>query len=114
MNKNTAENLKDSAKGEAHESNTLYKQFEKDAIVEGFIDIANFYKELQEVEENHEKRYMKIYENLEAGMIFKRENDVKWQCMNCGYIHIGKEAPEFCPLCNFPKAYFKIYCEDYK
>ncbi|MCB2338735.1 rubrerythrin [Clostridium estertheticum] len=114
MNKNTADNLKDSAEGEAHESNNLYKQFEKEARAEGFTEIANFYKELQEVEGNHEMRFMKIYENLEAGMIFKKNTDVKWQCMNCGYIHIGKEAPAFCPLCKFPRAYFKIYCEDYK
>ena len=114
MNKSTADNLKDSAEGEAHESNNLYKQFEKEARAEGFTEIANFYKELQEVEGNHEMRFMKIYENLKAGMIFKRNTDVKWQCMNCGYIHIGKEAPAFCPLCKFPRAYFKIYCEDYK
>ena len=114
MNKNTSENLKDAAGGEAHESSTLYKQFENEARVEGFIEIADFYKELREVEENHEMRFMKIYENLQAGMMFKRNIDVKWQCMNCGYIHIGKTAPDFCPLCKFPKAYFKIYCEDYK
>lgn len=114
MNKTTADNLKDSAQGEAFESSKLYKQFEKEARQEGFIEIADFYKELQEVEENHEMRFMKIYDNLEAGMMFKRNVDVKWQCMNCGYIHIGKEAPDFCPLCKFPKAYFKIYCEDYK
>ena len=113
MNKNTADNLKDSAQGEAFESSNLYKQFEKEARVEGFIEIADFYKELQEVEESHEMRFMKIYENLKAGMMFKRNIDVKWQCMNCGYIHIGKEAPNFCPLCKFPKSYFKIYCEDY-
>ncbi|MBU3127011.1 rubrerythrin family protein [Clostridium tagluense] len=114
MNKSTAENLMDAAKGESFESNKLYKQFEKEAREEGFMEIADFYKELQEVEESHEMRYMKIYENLVSGMMFKRNNEVKWQCMNCGYIHIGKEAPLFCPLCKFPRAYFKIYCEDYK
>ena len=114
MNKNTAENLMDAAAGEAAESSKIYKQFEKEAREEGFIEIADFYKEIQEVEENHEMRYMKIHENLMAGMMFKRNNEVKWQCMNCGYIHIGKEAPAFCPLCKFPRAYFKIYCEDYK
>ncbi|MGH4052162.1 MAG: rubrerythrin [Clostridium sp.] len=114
MNKTTADNLKDSAQGEAFESTKLYKQFEKEARLEGFIEIADFYKEIQEVEEGHEMRFMKIYENLKAGMMFKRDVDVKWQCMNCGYIHIGKEAPDFCPLCMYPKAYFKIYCEDYK
>ena len=114
MNKNTADNLRDAAQGEAFESGKLYKQFEKEARAEGFIEIADFYKELQEVEENHEMRFMKIYDNLEDGMMFKRDYEAKWQCMNCGYIHIGKEAPNFCPLCKFPRAYFKIYCEDYK
>jgi rubrerythrin len=114
MNKSTADNLRDAALGEGFESSNLYKQFEKEAREEGFMEIADFYKELQEVEESHEMRYMKIYENLVAGMMFKRNNEVKWQCMNCGYIHIGNEAPAICPLCKFPRAYFKIYCEDYK
>jgi len=114
MNKNTAENLKEAAKGEAFESSKLYKKFEKEAREEGFIEIADFYKEIQEVEENHEIRFMKIYENLVAGMMFKRNTEVKWQCMNCGYIHIGEEAPAICPLCKFPMAYFKINCEAYK
>ena len=89
MNKNTNDNLKDAAQGEAFESSNLYKQFEKEARVEGFIEVADFYKELQEVEESHELRFMKIYENLQAGMMFKRKIDAKWQCMNCGYIHVG-------------------------
>ena len=114
MNKNTAENLMDAAAGEALESSNLYKRFEKEARYEGFIEIADFYKELQEVEESHEIRFVKIHENLMAGMMFKRNNEVKWQCMNCGYIHIGTEAPVVCPLCKYPRAYFKIYCEDYK
>jgi len=114
MNNNTAENLMDAAKGEAFETSKLYKQFEQEARDEGFMEIADFYKELQEVEESHEMRFMKIYENLAAGMMFKRNVEIKWQCMNCGYIHIGKEAPLFCPLCKYPRAYFKIYCEDYK
>ena len=114
MNKSTADNLKAAAEGEGFETDMLYKQFETEARGEGFIEIADFYKELREVEESHEKRFMKIYENLVAGMMFKRNNEVKWQCMNCGYIHIGVEAPVGCPLCKFPRAYFKIYCEDYK
>ncbi len=114
MNKSTADNLKDAAMGEAFESNKLYKLFENEAREEGFTEIADFYKELQEVEENHEIRFMKIYQNLENDMMFRRNEEVKWQCMNCGYIHIGKEAPEHCPLCKFPRAYFKIYCDDYK
>lgn len=114
MNKTTADNLKDTAQEEAYESSHLFKQFEKDARIEGFIEIADLYKELQEVEESHEMRYLKMYENFKAGLMFKKNIDVKLQCTNCGYIYIGKETPDLCPLCKFPKSYFKIYCEDYK
>ncbi|WP_411682563.1 rubrerythrin [Clostridium thailandense] len=114
MVKSTEENLKDAASGEALESTKLYKQFESIAREEGFIQIADFYKELSEVEEEHMKRFMSILKNLEEGKIFERDEKVKWQCMNCGYIHIGEEAPNVCPLCKYPKAYFKIKCEDYK
>lgn len=111
---NTSANLEDAAEGEAAESGKLYKQFEEDARDEGFNDIADFYKELAEVEDHHMNRFMMIKENLDKGDAFKRDNEVMWQCMNCGYIHFGTEAPEICPLCKFPRAYFKIYCEDYK
>lgn len=114
MNKNTSKNLQDSIEGETLESSKLYAQFEKDARMEGFIEIADFYKELREVEENHSMRFRAIKANLDNGTLYKKTTDVKWQCMNCGYIHIGKEAPIACPLCKFPRGYFKIYCEDYK
>ncbi len=110
----TADNLKDAAEGEALESSRLYKQFEEEARREGFYEIADFYKELQEVEEGHNERYSDILRNLEQGMMFKRNRDAEWQCMNCGYVHTGKEAPKYCPLCKYPQSYFKIKCEDYK
>ena len=110
----TADNLKDAAEGEAFESSKLYKQFEEEARCEGFYEIADFYKELQEVEEAHNERYADILRNLEQGKMFKRDKEVEWHCMNCGYIHVGKEAPEQCPLCKYSQAYFKIKCEDYK
>ncbi|MFA9397497.1 MAG: rubrerythrin family protein [Clostridiaceae bacterium] len=110
----TEKNLKDAAEGEASESNILYKNFENKAREEGFIEIADFYKELAEVEENHDNRFTIIRNNLIKGDTFKRDKEVKWQCMNCGYIHIGYVAPLVCPLCKYPRAYFKIYCEDYK
>lgn len=112
--KSTAENLQDAAEGESLESSKLYKQFEEEARTENFTEIADFYKELREVEEHHMERFNSIRKNLVSGKEFKRDEDVIWQCMNCGYIHIGKEAPEICPLCKFPRGYFKIYCEDYK
>jgi rubrerythrin len=114
MIKSTEDNLMDAAKGEALESSKIYKEFERTAREEGFKEIADFYKELIEVEENHHDRYSEILKNLENGMMFRRDTEVKWQCMNCGYIHIGKEAPLICPLCKYPRAYFKIYCDDYK
>lgn len=114
MVKSTEDNLKDAAGGEALESSKIYKQFERTAREEGFAQIADFYKELAEVEENHMNRFMAILKNLEAGKEFKRDREVKWQCMNCGYIHIGEEAPSVCPLCKYPRAYFKIACENYK
>lgn len=114
MVKNTEDNLKDAIEGETEEFRRLYREFEETARREGFNEIADFYKELREVEENHSNRYGTILKNVEEGKIFKKDNEVKWQCMNCGYIHIGKEAPSVCPLCKFPRAYFKVYCENYK
>lgn len=114
MINSTERNLKDAAEGEAQESSNLYKQFERTAREEGFVQIADFYKELAEVEEHHMERFIAILRNLENGMEFRRDEEVKWQCMNCGYIHIGEEAPNVCPLCKYPRAYFKIACEDYK
>jgi rubrerythrin len=112
--KNTADNLMDAAQGESLESSKLYKKFENTARQEGFEEIADFYKELREVEENHLDRFLTILDHLNNDTAFKRDTPVKWQCMNCGYIYIGEEAPVSCPLCKFPRSYFKIYCEDYK
>lgn len=113
-NKTTAENLLTGAMLEAFESEKLYKEFEKVAKEEGFEEIAKFYEELAETEEYHKIRFLKILENLKSGKMFKRDKPVKWQCLNCGYVHEGIEAPEFCPLCKFPRAFFEIYCESYK
>lgn len=110
----TKENLKDAIIGEAMENQKIYVQFEKEAREEGFNDIADFFKELTEVEEIHENRFKQILCRLDNDTLYKRNKEVKWQCMNCGYIHIGKEAPMSCPLCKFPRGYFKIACEDYK
>ncbi|MDD3224218.1 MAG: rubrerythrin family protein [Clostridium sp.] len=112
--KSTEENLKTSAEGEAFESSKLYKQFEKEAREEGFTQIADFYKELAEVEEHHMERFKEMRKILVSGKEFSRDKEVMWQCMNCGYIHVGKEAPEVCPLCKYPKGYFKVYCTDFK
>ncbi|MEF9934025.1 MAG: ferritin family protein [Clostridium sp.] len=114
LNKSTEENLLDAAMGEAFETEKLYKEFEETARTEGYPDIADFYKELREVEEAHKDRFMDILKKLKEGKAFRRDIPVKWCCMNCGYEHDGKEAPSPCPLCKFPQGYFKVCCEDYK
>ncbi|MGG7177999.1 rubrerythrin family protein [Clostridium paraputrificum] len=107
----TEENLIDAAMGEAEESKKIYKEFEEIARKEGFVEIADFYKELQEVEESHGKRFIKLADKIKNDRIFKSLDTMLWQCMNCGYIHEGKEAPIYCPLCKYPRDYFKPYCQ---
>lgn len=110
----TEKNLMKAAMGEAEEADKIYKEFEEIARCEGYLEIADFFKELREVEENHEKRFMELYERLKNGTLYKRDKEEKWECLNCGYIHLGKEAPMVCPLCKYPRGYFKIHCENYK
>lgn len=107
---NTKENLVDAICGETEEYRDIYAKFEKEAREEGFNDIANFYKELREVEEAHSKRFKELYNKLDDGTMFTGSEDSKWVCMNCGYIHEGSMVPERCPLCGYPRAYFKPYC----
>ena len=106
----TQENLKDAIKGETKESKKLYKEFEEVARKEGFVQIANFYRELQEVEEEHANRFSTLEDKIKTDTMFKSVDYSLWQCMNCGYIHEGKEAPARCPLCKYPREYFKQYC----
>ncbi|MBC5625493.1 rubrerythrin family protein [Clostridium sp. NSJ-49] len=107
----TCENLLDAIMGENEEYKNIYKKFEDEARREGFNDIADFFKELQEVEESHSERFKKLYDKLEDGTMFSGAKESKWCCMNCGYIHEGTEAPLICPLCKYPRAYFKPCCE---
>ncbi len=109
----TAENLLAAAEGEKLEWGAIYPEFEKIARQEGFNEIATSFKEIAEVEEQHEKRYRKLLENLKLGKVFKRDKEVKWKCRNCGYVHIGKEAPETCPACKHPQAFYELLCENY-
>lgn len=107
----TKENLLDSIDAETEEFTQLYKRFENEAREEGFVEIAEFYQELREVEESHSERFKALYKRLDSGNMFKGEKDSKWICINCGYIHEGMSAPLICPLCKFPQAYFKPLCE---
>ena len=109
----TAENLKASAMGENEEWTLLYPQFAEIAKEEGFPAVAAAFKIIAKVEAEHEKRYLKLLQNLETGEVFKREEPIQWECRNCGYIHDGKNPPENCPACQHPKSYFEEKSENY-
>ncbi|NPE26521.1 rubrerythrin family protein [Methanococcoides sp. SA1] len=109
----TEENLLEAAKGEHMEWGTLYPEFEKVAREEGFEDVADSFKEIGEVEEYHEKRYLKLVENVRHGKVFKKDSVVKWKCRNCGYVHEDEEAPEVCPACLHKQAYYEVWVENY-
>ena len=109
----TAENLKSAAEGENYEWTDMYAQMAKDAREEGFDHIAFLFDEVGKIEKEHEERYLKLLANVEGGLVFSRDGDVIWQCSNCGHIRIGKKAPEMCPVCAHPQAYFQIKAENY-
>ena len=110
---NTAQNLEAAANGENLEWTKLYKEAEDIARKEGFKEIAKQFKEIAEVEEQHEKRYRKLLANIKGKKVFKKDTVVKWKCRNCGYVHEGKEAPEECPACAHPQAFYELLCENY-
>ena len=109
----TAENLKSAAEGENYEWTDMYDQMAKDAKEEGFDHIAFLFDQVGKIEKEHEERYRKLLANVEGGLVFSRDGDMIWQCSNCGHIHVGKQAPEVCPVCVHPKAYFQIKAENY-
>lgn len=109
----TAENLEAAANGENLEWTKLYREAEEVAREEGFEEIADVFREIAKVEKQHEIRYRKLLQNVREGKIFKKDSVVKWKCRNCGYIHEGKEAPEICPACAHPRAYYELFCENY-
>ena len=109
----TVENLKAAAAGENEEWTELYPEFAKIAKEEGFDEISVCFTMIAKVEKEHEERYKKLLENLENGLVFSKDGDKIWKCRNCGHICVGKEAPEVCPVCAHPKAYFEIKAENY-
>ena len=109
----TQENLLAAAEGEKMEWGTLYPDFEKIARKEGFSEIADSFKEIGEVEEQHEKRYRQLLENIKKGKVFKKDKKVKWKCRNCGYVHEGEDAPEVCPACKHKQEYCELLAENY-
>ncbi len=109
----TAENLLVAADGEKMEWSKIYIDFEKTARTEGFKEIAESFKQIAEVEEQHEKRYRKLLENIKSHQVFKKEHNVKWHCRNCGYVHEGKSAPLVCPACEHAQAFYELMNNNY-
>lgn len=111
--KNTPENLKDAAAGENYEWTDMYKKFAEEADAEGFSEIANSFRKVAEIEKEHEQRYLALLNNINSNKVFERENENVWICLNCGHIHYGNQAPEKCPVCSHPKAYFQLKQQNY-
>ncbi|GHT55377.1 rubrerythrin [Bacteroidia bacterium] len=109
----TAENLEAAAAGENEEWDILYPEFERIAREEGFPQVAAAFKMIGRVEVQHEIRYRKLLANLLDGSVFKKQEEVEWQCRNCGYVHTGKNAPDTCPSCLHPQAYFELRKTNY-
>jgi rubrerythrin len=109
----TIDNLTEAAGGENEEWTLLYPAFADTADAEGFPEIATMYRQISIAEKGHEARYRKLLANIQAGTVFSSEEEETWQCRNCGYIHTGKEAPNQCPACLHPQAYFEIEKTNY-
>lgn len=109
----TAENLKDAAAGENYEWTDMYKGFAETAKEEGFDKIAFLFEAVSKIEKEHEERYRALLSNVEGDTVFKKEEEIVWICLNCGHIHYGKTAPDVCPVCDHPKAYFAQRVKNY-
>jgi len=109
----TLTNLLDAAEGEKYEWTEMYAEFAKTAQEEGFPEIAYWFKAVGAVEKEHEERYRKLRDNIEKGEVFEKVGENEWKCRNCGHIHTGKAAPEVCPVCSHPKAYFELRAQNY-
>ncbi len=107
------DNLKAAAEGENFEYTKMYPEFAKVAREEGFEEIASIFEAIAVAERFHEKRYLALLRNLESGKVFKRDKKVVWRCRNCGYVHEGEEAPETCPACDHPRAFFELLVENW-
>ncbi len=109
----TEDNLKAAAAGENYEWTQMYAQFAKEAREEGFDDIAALFDGVAAIEKHHDERYQALLKNIEDGIVFEKSNVTIWKCRNCGHIHVGEKAPEVCPVCKHPKAYFEVNAENY-
>ena len=111
--KSTPENLEAAAAGENYEWTDMYARMAQEAREEGFNEIAAKFELVAKVEAEHEARYRKLLDNVKKERVFSKDNDVIWQCSNCGHIVIGKKAPQVCPVCDNPQAYFQVKAENY-
>lgn len=109
----TPENLKEAANGENYEWTSMYKEFAEEAKAEGFSTIAKLFEMVAEIEKHHEERYLELLKNLDENEVFKKDGKVFWKCRNCGHIHEGEKAPEICPVCDHPQAYFEVVCHNW-
>lgn len=109
----TAANLEEAAQGENYEWTDMYRRFAAEAEEEGFHEIATVFRKIGEVEKEHEKRFRALLDKVNSGTLFKQKEEVEWQCRNCGYIHHGHQAPEICPACAHPRAYFQLKATNY-
>ncbi|MBR2864029.1 rubrerythrin family protein [Candidatus Saccharibacteria bacterium] len=109
----TTENLKDAIKGEEYEATDMYKKFAEQARAEGFEEIAQKFEGVGAIEKEHEDRYIKLLKNVEEDIVFKSDKVTVWKCRNCGYIHVGENAPETCPVCAHPQSFFEIRATNY-
>ena len=109
----TPEGLEDAASGEWYEFSEMYKQFAAEAEQEGYTEIAALFSKVANIEKEHHDRFLKLYENIKHGIVFKRDGIKLWKCQNCGHIHAAESAPQVCPVCKKPQSYFEIKAENY-
>jgi rubrerythrin len=109
----TIENLRAAIEGENYEYSIMYPGFADEAEEEGLADVAKRLRSIKKAEEHHEERFNKLLKQLEEGSLFKKNKVVEWSCMECGYVHSGKEPPEKCPSCDHAKSFYKLKCEEY-
>ena len=113
MGSNTAENLRIAANGEHYEWAEMYSQFAKEAREEGFSELAEKFRQVGAIEKHHEERYRALLHNVETAAVFEKSEVKVWECRNCGHIVVGTKAPDVCPVCNHPQAYFEISAENF-
>ena len=109
----TMDNLRAAAEGENYEWTDMYAKMAEEAEAEGFNDIARRFRAVAAIEKHHEERYRRLLQNIEEGIVFSREGDTVWLCRNCGHLHIGKKAPEVCPVCHHKRSLFEIEAKNY-